>query len=66
MATNLALDDKLIETAKKLGHHRTKRETVSKALEEYIQHLQQQSIFDEYGAIDYEPSYDYKKQRKRA
>ncbi len=63
MATNLALDDKLIETAQKLGRHRTKRETVSKALEEYIQHLQQQSIFDEYGSIDYEPSYDYKKQR---
>ena len=66
MATNLALDDELIETAKKLGHHRTKRETVSRALEEYIQHLQQQSIFDEYGSIDYESSYDYKKQRKRA
>lgn len=61
MATNLALDDELIETAKKLGHHRTKREAVSKALEEYIQHLQQQSILDEYGSIDYEPSYDYKK-----
>lgn len=64
MATNLALDDKLIETAKKLGHHRTKREAVSKALEEYVQHLQQQSVLDEYGSIDYEPSYDHKKQRK--
>lgn len=65
MATNLALDDKLIEQAKDLGHHRTKREAVSAALVEYIQHLQQQSLFDEYGAIDYDPAYDYKQQRKR-
>jgi len=66
MATNLALDDKLIEQAKDLGHHRTKREAVSAALVEYIQRLQQQSLLDEYGTIDYDPTYDYKQQRKRS
>lgn len=66
MATNLALDDKLIEQAKALGHHRTKREAVSTVLVEYIQRLQQQSLLDEYGRIDYDPAYDYKQQRKRA
>ena len=66
MATNLALDDRLIEQAKDLGHHRTKREAVSAALMEYIQHLQQQSLLDEYGTIDYDPAYDYKQQRKHA
>ena len=63
MATNRALDDKLIEKAKSLGHHRTRRGAVNAALVEYIQRLQQQSLLDEYGAIDYELSYDYKKQR---
>lgn len=65
MATNLALDDKLIAKAKDLGHHRTKREAVNSALVEYIQRLQQQSLLDEYGMIDYDPTYDYKQQRKR-
>jgi hypothetical protein len=31
MPTNLALDDKLIEEARKVGHHKTKREAVSAA-----------------------------------
>jgi len=36
MATNLALDDKLVEEAKRLGKHRTKREAVNEALAEYV------------------------------
>jgi len=66
MATNLAIDDNLIEAARRLGHHRTKRETVTKALEEYIRRLQQQEIIGEFGQIDYDPGYDYKKQRRVA
>ena len=37
MATNLDLDDKLIEAARRLGRHRTKRDAVTRALEEYVQ-----------------------------
>jgi len=33
MDTNLALDDKLIIQAQKIGHHRTKREAVTIAIE---------------------------------
>ncbi len=65
MATNLALDDKLIGKAKKLGKHRSKREAVTQALDEYIRHLQQQAILAEYGTVEYESAYDYKRQRKR-
>ncbi len=65
MATNLALDDKLIGKAKKLGKHRSKREAVTQALAEYIRHLQQQAILAEYGTVEYESAYDYKRQRKR-
>ncbi|HEY2967851.1 MAG TPA: type II toxin-antitoxin system VapB family antitoxin, partial [Casimicrobiaceae bacterium] len=39
MATNLDLDDKLIEAARRLGRHRTKRDAVTRALEEYVQWL---------------------------
>ena len=66
MATNLAIDDTLIESARRLGQHRTKREAVTQALSEYIQRLRQQEIISEFGKIDYQPDYDYKKQRNAA
>ena len=66
MATTLDLDDKLIDTARKLGGHKSKREAVTRALEEYIQWLRQQAIVSEFGRIDYDPKFDYKKQRKVA
>jgi len=64
MPTNLAIDDQLLETARKIGRHKTKRETVTAALEEYIQRRKQQEILALFGKIDYEPAYDYKRERK--
>ncbi len=64
MATNLQLDDKLIEKALKLGKHKTKKAAVTQALLEYIEHLEQQKILSIFGTVDYEHRYDYKKQRK--
>lgn len=66
MATNLQIDDKLILKAVRLGRHRTKREAVSRALVEYIHQLEQEKILSMFGSVDYEPEYDYKKQRRRA
>ncbi len=66
MATNLAIDDELLERALKVGGHRTKKATVTEALQEYIQRRQQAKIRDLFGTIDFDPDYDYKKQRKRA
>ncbi len=65
MATNLALDDRLIILAQKIGHHRTKRETVTIALKEYIAHKKQQEIIGLFGKIDFDRHYDYKKARIR-
>lgn len=65
MATNLAIDDELINSALKLGHHKTKKEAVTAALTAYIQHKQQQEIISLFGQIDYEDTYDYKKERGR-
>jgi Arc/MetJ family transcription regulator len=64
MATNLAVDDKLIEEARKIGGHRTKKATVTEALEEYIQRRQQMRILRLFGQVEYEPGYDYKEQRR--
>ncbi len=63
MATNLAIDDGLVEEAKNIGKHRTKKEAVTKALQEYIQRRKQMEIINIFGKIDFDPEYDYKKQR---
>ena len=65
MATNLALDDGLIEQAKMLGKHKTKKEAVTEALVEYIQRRKQVEILQLFHSIEYEADYDYKKQRAK-
>ena len=65
MPTNLAIDDRLIEEARKLGRHRTKKDTVTAALDEYIQRRKQQDVLALFGTIDYDPSYNYKRERHR-
>jgi hypothetical protein len=45
MATNLAIDDWLIDEAKTIGNHRTKKGVVTEALQEYIQRRKQSEIF---------------------
>jgi len=64
MATNLALDDKLIEEARKVGNHRTKKEAVTKALEEYVKHNKRLKIIEAFGTVDFDPDYDYKAERR--
>ena len=65
MATNLALDDKLIEEAVRIGGKATKKAAVTEALEEYIARRKQARIADLFGTIEFDPKYDYKAQRKR-
>ena len=66
MATNLALDDRLIEEARALGGHRTKKDAVTAALTEYVSRRRRLKIVDLFGSIDYDPSYDYKAERQRS
>lgn len=65
MATNLGLDDKLINEARKLGKHRTKKEALTAALQEYIRRRKQLRILDLFGTIDFDPKYNYKAERRR-
>ena len=65
MATNLALDNKLLDEALRVGGKATKKDTVTEALQEYIGRRKQARVVDLFGTIDYDPKYDYKKQRRR-
>ncbi len=65
MPTNLALDDKLIAKAKELGRHKTKKEAVTAALEEYVRRRNRLRILDLAGKVEFDPDYNYKAERRR-
>jgi Arc/MetJ family transcription regulator len=65
MATNLDLDNKLVEEAKRLGKHRSKRAAVNEALAEYVASRKRRRILDLFGTLEWDPKYDYKAERRR-
>lgn len=65
MPTNLALDDHLIEEARKIGGHKTKREAVTSALQEYVKRRRQLRILELTGQVEYDPAYNHKRLRRR-
>ena len=65
MATNLALDDRLIEQARRVGKHKTKKEAVNAALDEYVRKHKQMRILQAFGTVTFDPAYDYKAERQR-
>jgi hypothetical protein len=65
MPTNLALDDALIEEARRAGGHKTKKEAVNAALDEYVRRRKQMHILDAFGTISFDPAYDYKAERRK-
>jgi len=66
MSTNLAIDDRLLDEALRIGGHRTKKDTVTEALTEYIQHRKQIKLLDLFGQVEYDATYDHRKQRRRS
>lgn len=52
MATNLESDNDLINGALELSKHKTKRNIVEEALEEYVQRRKQQNIVKLFGTIN--------------
>jgi len=65
MATNLSIDENLLNTALQIGGFRSKKDTVNAALEEFIRRRKAEDVIDLFGKIDYEDDYDYKKMRRR-
>lgn len=66
MATNLAIDERLLDEALRVGGQRTKKDTVTQALLEYVQRRKQAKILDLFGKVDFDPKYDHKRQRRRS
>jgi len=65
MPTNLAIDDRLIEEARRIGQHATKKEAVTAALDEYIRRRKQMHVLELFGTVDYHQDYDHKANRRR-
>jgi len=57
MATNLALDDKLLEQAVMLGGLKTKKDTVNLALKEFIQRREAEKLIAAFGTVDFDVIY---------
>ena len=64
MPTNLAIDDQLLDQARSVGGYRTKRETVNEALREFIQRRQRLELARLAGQVEYDPKYDYTRDRR--
>jgi Arc/MetJ family transcription regulator len=64
LPTNLTIEDALLKKALKAGGLRTKKETVTKALEEFIQRRQQRKILWAMGSIEFREEWNYKVDRQ--
>ena len=64
MATHLAIDPELLERALAIGGEKTKKATVTKALEEYIDRRAQARIAESFGTLEWDPEFDYKESRR--
>ena len=65
MATNLALDPKLVELTLEVSGERTKKAAVTKALQEFVARRRQKRLLELMGKLEWDPSYDYKAERSR-
>ena len=65
MATNLSIDPALIDEVLALSGEKTKRAAVTQALEEYVARRRQKRHLDLMGKLEWEPGFDYKRERSR-
>ena len=65
MATNLAIDDNLLIEAQQLGGLKTKKDTVNKALKEFVDRRKQLEIIELFGVMEPDADYDCKKARQK-
>ena len=65
MATNLLIDNDLLDAALEAGGLKTKRDTVNQSLREYVQRRRAADVLSLFGTIEYDAGYDYKEARRR-
>jgi hypothetical protein len=63
MATNLQIDDRLLNKAQKIGGFKTKKDTVNQALAEFLRRREQREIGSLFGTVDFTPGFDHKSLR---
>lgn len=66
MATNLALDQDLLNRALAVSGEKTKKATVNLALREFVARREQKRLLDLFGRIEWDDAYDYKCERTRS
>ena len=64
MGTNIDLDNELLGKAQEFSGLRTKKDVVHHALAEYVRREEQRKVILLFGTIEYEPDYNYKRERK--
>jgi hypothetical protein len=65
MATNLAIDPRLLERALMVSGEKTKKAAVTKALTEFIARREQRRILELFAKLEWDPDFDYKSERSR-
>jgi len=65
MATNLSIDPDLLEKALLVSGERTKKAAVTRALQEFIARREQKKLLELFGELEWDPQFDYKKERTR-
>jgi hypothetical protein len=65
MATNLALNQDLLERAFVLSGEATKKAAVTRALQEFIARREQKRAIELFGKLDWDAAFDYKAERTR-
>jgi len=64
MASNLSIDNELMDIALKVGGLKSKKDTVNQALREFIKRRKTAEIIELFGTVDDDSSYDYKEARR--
>jgi len=65
MATNLSIDPALIERALAVSGERTKKDAVTKALQEFIARREQKRLLELFGKLEWNTNFDFKIERSR-
>ena len=62
---NLSIDPGLVEEALQVSGERTKKAAVTMALQEFIARRRQKQLLELFGKLQWQPDYDYKRERRR-
>jgi hypothetical protein len=65
MPTNPPIDDYPINLARKPGRHKSKKDNANVTLEAHIRRHKQAALIPLFGTIDYDPAYNYRRERAK-